>query len=40
MNNNELEFEQTRLNQIVSKINHSGFSRIAVILEGRDSAGK
>jgi len=35
-----LEFEQTRLNQIVSKINHSGFSRIAVILEGRDSAGK
>ena len=40
MNNNELEFEQARLNQIVSKINHSGFSRIAVILEGRDSAGK
>lgn len=37
---NELEFEQARLNAIVSKINHSGFSRIAVILEGRDSAGK
>lgn len=36
-----LEYEQTRLNQIVSKIKQCAKdARIAVILEGRDSAGK
>lgn len=37
---NQLEFQQARLNSIVKIINGNFKAKIAVILEGRDSAGK